>query len=76
MQFCQPYIVSKLVKNHDIFIILMNIDNTGRILNYYSDDDDIESLEQGDEKTQEYIFNNFEKKVDELLLEVEIQEID
>ena len=75
-QFGQPYLISKLIKNHDIFIILMNVDNTGRVLNYYSDDDDIEALEQGDEKTQEYVFNNFEEKVDDPLLEVEICEVD
>ena len=76
MQFGQPYLISKLIKNHDIFIILMNIDNTGRVLNYYSDDDDIEDLEQGNEKTQEYVFNNFEEKVNDPLLEVEICEVD
>ena len=75
MQICQPYIISKLIKRHNIFIILMNVDNAGRVLNYYSDDD-LESLEQVDEKTQEYIFNNFEEKVGEPLLEVEICEVD
>jgi len=74
LQFCQPYIISKLIKNHDIFIILMNVDNTGTILNYYSDDN---SLEEGCEKTERYIYNEFSEEKEEcLLLEIEIQEID
>ena len=77
MQFGQPYIISKLIKNHDIFIILMNVDNTGRILNYYSDDDDIESLEEGNEKTERYIYNEFnEEKSESPLVELEICEVD
>ena len=47
----------------------MNVDNTGRVLNYYSDDDDIEALEQGNEKTQEY-FHNFEEKSRPLEVEI------
>jgi hypothetical protein len=53
----------------------MNVDNTGRVLNYYSDDD-INCLEEGSEKTEEYIYNTLEEKVEEPLLEIEIQELD